>query len=311
MLTIVSYHHFADQPDALTAGLGVTTSPARFADHLAFYRRWFNPVSLEAVITGSLPPRALLLTIDDAFRSVLMVALPLLQAAKMPATLFTNSRIVAGNYVPLDSIVTLSFAQLGAPTVAVIVAAVLPTVAVQLPLAAVIGTVLPQLTVDQREELRARLLAALATSDATLCRDKPFLSAADLGTLVRAGVTIGNHTASHVHGRSLAGSALVTEIDGSKARLEAMTGQPISAFSFPYGNLHDATAPVLKQLRSSGHRALFLVQARANHSRPAADLWFRTPMQNDPVAALPAKLAVLPRLRSWRADLSARTAAVL
>ncbi len=306
MLTVVSYHHFAQVEDAATAGLGVTTSPERFRAHLAHYRRWYRPVSLDDVLAGNLPPRALLLTIDDAYRSVLEVAAPMLTEAGLPAVLFTNPRVVAGGYTPLDTVLALAVNTLGIAAVGRQLVSPphdLQRLQTGLPkpvstLASVIRETLPTLTLAGREAMRQRLLTALGADETALARNRRFLDWRDLRALHDRGIAIGNHTASHVHGRSLRDADFTTEIDAAQAALADMTGQPIAAFSFPYGNQRDATPPVLAHLRARGHRALFLVQARANRVRPAPDLWYRTPMQNDAPPALMAKLALLPELRS-------------
>ena len=72
------------------------------------------------------------------------------------------------------------------------------------------------------------------------------------------------------------------------------------AFSFPYGNQRDATPAVLAALRESGHEASFLVHARSNAQRPAADVFYRTSLSDDPVYRLGLKLGMLPALRSLK-----------
>ena len=76
------------------------------------------------------------------------------------------------------------------------------------------------------------------------------------------------------------------------------------AFSVPYGNQADLTAPVLAAARQSGHRAIFLVHARSNARRPAPDVWYRTSLHDETPGQLRMKLAVLPALRSLRQRLA-------
>jgi peptidoglycan/xylan/chitin deacetylase (PgdA/CDA1 family) len=304
MLTVVSYHHFAATEDIWTAGLGVTTDPERFQAHLEWFTSQYQPVSLDRVLAGDLPRRALLITIDDAYRSVADVAVPMLAEMRLPAVLFTNPRVLAGGYTPLDTLLALAFNSLGGPAVAQALGLALP-----MPLPAIVQQLLPGQSVAGREEWRQRLLRKLGMNEHDLAAQRWFLTAADVAGMAARGLAIGNHTASHVHGRALEPSDFAVEIDGSKTALEAMCGRPVTAFSFPYGNEQDATPALLARLRATGHRAQFLVQARSNSERPAPDVFYRTNLRNQRPVELPLRLDLLPGIRSLKAQLRARAAA--
>ena len=53
-------------------------------------------------------------------------------------------------------------------------------------------------------------------------------------------------------------------------------------------------------LRQSGHQATFLVHARSNRQRPAADIWYRTSLTDAPPFRLGLELGVMPVLRSLK-----------
>jgi peptidoglycan/xylan/chitin deacetylase (PgdA/CDA1 family) len=68
-------------------------SASRFAEHLEAIRRLATPVTLDRIresLAGArpLPPRAVHLSFDDGYRSVLTHALPLLDRAGVPASVF-------------------------------------------------------------------------------------------------------------------------------------------------------------------------------------------------------------------------------
>ena len=134
----------------------------------------------------------------------------------------------------------------------------------------------------------------------------PVLAPEDLRTLTRLGVEIGNHTATHVHCRALDAAEQYTELVASRQRLEEICGQPVRAFSVPYGNADDLTPVVQSALRDSGHRAIFLVHARSNRFRPSPDVWYRVSLHDEPVSRLDRELGLKPLLRSLRALIGRR-----
>src|SRR5262245_5985248 len=79
-ISIVLYHHIADDKHLLTKQLGVTTRPDTFERHIRYFAQNFDFVSGYELITGALPRKPILVTFDDAYRSVLDVAGPILKA---------------------------------------------------------------------------------------------------------------------------------------------------------------------------------------------------------------------------------------
>ena len=149
-----------------------------------------------------------------------------------------------------------------------------------------------------REAKRQKLLQEFGPPD--FSKRAALLTADDLKVLVQMGVEIGNHSNTHVHCRSLTAEEHEAEIVESKRRLETLSGQKVRSFSVPYGSEHDLTAPVLKTLRSSGHEAIFLVEARSNRWRPAADIWYRSSLHNQNERQLKSRIVLTPILRSLK-----------
>lgn len=296
VLTCVAYHHFEAQPSDATRHLGISTPPEVFKSHLDYYGTHFNVVGLDEVISGNLPERALLITLDDAYRSVAEVAAPLLKQRGMPAVLFTNPRVVTGPTVPLDTLLSIAASRLGMAALAFVIGQAQIRTFPEL----VVGP-LSRMNAHQRENLRMELLARLATPEAQLYRVLDlFLTPAQLSGMKDFGIEVANHTRSHVHCGALTAEEIETEIVAAKGEIEDITREPVRAFSFPYGNARDATPPVLAALRRSGHKAQFLVHARANRQRIAPDIWYRTSLTDDPSYRLGLKLGVLPALRSLK-----------
>ena len=93
---ILMYHHVADDTPASTS-----VSPARFAQHLAFieaqgYEVWPLLPLLHALRSGKvLSRKAVAITFDDASRSLVTNALPLLHERGWPYTLFVHTQPVS------------------------------------------------------------------------------------------------------------------------------------------------------------------------------------------------------------------------
>jgi peptidoglycan/xylan/chitin deacetylase (PgdA/CDA1 family) len=93
-LRILTYHRVANPGDepALHPGL-VSATPAGFARQMEHLARSWRIVSLEEVLDAQrrrrpLPPRAVLLTFDDAYVDFAENAWPILRRLSLPATLF-------------------------------------------------------------------------------------------------------------------------------------------------------------------------------------------------------------------------------
>ena len=84
--------------------------------------------------------------------------------------------------------------------------------------------------------LRANGLAATFF----LCSDRigadGFLGPADVAALLGAGMRLGSHGAAHVDLRPVPEDELRREASGSRAVLEALTGEPVDTFAVPFGS---------------------------------------------------------------------------
>lgn len=80
-----------------------------------------------------------------------------------------------------------------------------------------------------------------------------YLTSAEVSALAAAGMEIGAHTMTHRDLTTLTPSARLAELTDSKARLEALIGQPVTAFASPFGSYDP---PTLIDVRAtfSSHR---------------------------------------------------------
>src|SRR5205085_9799910 len=89
---IVSYHRVADlRPDSHA----LCTPPDVFRAHMAHLREHYVPIGvdelLSAAASGTIPERAVAVTLDDGYLDALTTASPILMESGIPATFFVNS----------------------------------------------------------------------------------------------------------------------------------------------------------------------------------------------------------------------------
>jgi peptidoglycan/xylan/chitin deacetylase (PgdA/CDA1 family) len=264
------------------------------------------PVRLEAVLAhvdgGVLPPRAVLVTFDDAYASVVEVAGPLCQRYGVPAVFFVNAAFLDNKRLAPDNLVCYVANVLGMQTIN---AAVRTVCGGQIPplhsVSEVFSSFFPSLTMAERNTFldSLRLLAGI-TEGRLVEESQLYLTSEQLCSLASFDFEIGNHTYSHVHCRLLSESGFSGEIDRNKDELEAISGTKVRAFSQPYGSSKDLTPELENHLRKSGHEAVFLSESVANlHGADLFHLDRVNPrVQSEDIFFL--DLEVLPRLRAVR-----------
>lgn len=91
--TVIAYHAVGDvAPEDDPYSLWVPT--ASFEQQLAYLARHRRVVPLSDIVSGTAPRQAVAITFDDAYRSVLTTAAPLLQRHGFPATVFTPTAYI-------------------------------------------------------------------------------------------------------------------------------------------------------------------------------------------------------------------------
>lgn len=291
-LTCVLYHHIGEETD-FECGLSISTTLMAFEQQISRLNLDYEIINLKTVIENNIPKRALLITFDDYYRSVVDVAESILYPKKLPSVFFINSNILGQDSVSLDCILSWCVQNVGMKRVCSEMA-----VEEQKNLGALISQVVSSYTLIQRDEVRRRLLETFGPID--LSTRSPILEPHDLARLPALGIEIGNHTATHVHCGMLSSDEHYDELVASKHRLETLSGATVRSFSVPYGHERDLTPDVLTALRKSGHEAIFLVHARSNRLRPANDIWYRVSLHNEKPRELSHKLKILPLMRSFK-----------
>lgn len=303
-LRCVLFHHVAPSDGPFTRGLNVTLTPAAFEDRIRFLLRHYELIGLDDVLHPGRDRhrRPLLVTFDDAYRSVAREAVPILERHGIPAVFFVNAASVEGEYLPIDNLVCFvtntvglgavraAAAQVGFADCGSLASApdVIARVVSSLGLAALdqfASALRDRLTVDPLGEVRRLGL---------------FLTPPELRALPAAGVEVGSHTYHHVWCRQLDPAGAEIEIVHNAEALEAMTGCPVRAFSVPYGSGADLTSTVVAAIERAGHLATFLVEARSNRQPTDLSAIQRVSLGDISDTRTALKLEVLPRLRRLR-----------
>ncbi|MEI7903059.1 MAG: polysaccharide deacetylase family protein [bacterium] len=271
------YHRVADletDPQLLSV------SPRNFAEHLEVLRRSYLPVRLGELchrsLNSPLRTRLIAFTFDDGYADNLHQALPLLQAAAIPATVFVTAGQVGQKeefwWDELERIL------LGIPDLPEWLEVTIGSKSFcwHLPSA---GDKLDRhwhVLSDQPCSPRqtayrelCNLLRPLSTPTRKYVLDwlrtwagvnglsRPHnrvLTEDELVALVKDGlVEVGAHTMTHPVLAAQPVAVQRQEIETSKRKLEDLLTEPVRYFSYPFGGHHDYTADTVKLVQEAGY----------------------------------------------------------
>jgi peptidoglycan/xylan/chitin deacetylase (PgdA/CDA1 family) len=260
--------------------------------------RDYEFVSLDEVLSGKLPRRALLMTFDDGYRSVAEVALPILQRLGVPSVFFITGACLEDDSLPLDNLLSHLCAVVGLDR---LFAAVDPDSRGTRTFSRLLDLV-AAMPYGRRLEVGDELAERFELDQGALrSESRMFLDPDDLEGLAAYGCEVANHTRTHLFCRSIVDEASAhDQLVAHARRLESLTGESIRAFSYPYGRRDDAGLLVERVLRSSGHEASFLAESRPHLSGTLGRLWNRVALDGCPAWRIGAELEFMPALRARR-----------
>jgi peptidoglycan/xylan/chitin deacetylase (PgdA/CDA1 family) len=296
-VSIVTYHDISDESSPFTSQLQISTRPEIFRKHVNYFTRNFDVIGADALLQGNLPQRPLLLTFDDAYRSVLTVAGPILKELNIPSIFFVIPSLLHGDSLPIDNVLSLAVEKMG-------FSSVLNLMNVKVRRSVSVGEMISRFVANMPQRniamLKAQIFSALGTTEkAARCASKAFLEASEIAKFTDYRIEVGNHSMSHSHFRGLSRHEIELEIGQSCRELQNLSGQPVRCLSIPYGNELDATPDAMAFARASGHQAIFLVHARSNRFRPYEDTYYRVSLRNERTWKLQMEIRLLPMIRSF------------
>ncbi len=257
-------------------------------------RRWFDVLPLDRAVAqlrdGSLPSRALAITLDAGYADNAQVAMPILQRHGLTATFFVATGFLDGGRMWNDSIIE----------------AIRRTRRTELDLDAVAGNVgsspaapLPingplsrRTAVDAAisrakylpSEQRQQFVESLVAACDCPMPDDLMMSSDEVRSLRRGGMAVGAHTVNHPILARLDDTTALAEMQQSGDELKALLGEDIPLFAYPNGRPGDDYLPKHAEMaRSAGFAAAVTTAwgvATAGtdlHQIPRFTPWDRTP----------------------------------
>jgi peptidoglycan/xylan/chitin deacetylase (PgdA/CDA1 family) len=305
-LRCVVFHNISATESPFTTGMNVSTTPRRFESALRFLTTHYTPVRLQDVLTDSggrgLPPRAILVTFDDAYASVAQLAAPLCRKFGVPAVFFVNAAFLDNRRLAPDNLVCYVANVLGMETINAAARTVKGIETSELhSLSEVFKYFLPAISLPEREVFLDALRRFGGINERHMAKEAGlYLTSQQLRDLAGFDFEIGNHTYTHVHCRSLSREDFDSQVDRNKAELEALSGIAVRSFSQPYGSSTDLTRDLAEHLKRSGHKAVFLSESVANQRGADPFHLDRVSSRAETDDTFFFEIEVLPRLRSVR-----------
>ncbi len=263
-LTVVMFHRTLreDDPRWASCDPDYTLSEDLFVDSLAFFKRHYRVVPLDAVLRArrdgtGLPQRALLITFDDGWLDNVDYAMPALQRAGLPAVMFVAADAV-GARQPFYQEQIIAAWRLKKLTVDTLATTMSEHGGERPGRDGIAG--LRQL-IAQLERMSPASRSAVLQRHADVLDDglQHMVDVADLARLRSGRVELGLHGKSHVP--MLRADDLDAELGGAREAMAAMLAQPeglaspaCATLSFPHGSFDDAIA---KRAREAGYELLF------------------------------------------------------
>jgi len=254
---ILLYHRVAD---FCSDPYQLNVSPLHFSQQMELLKQTCVPMHLlqfaQALRTRSYPDRSIVVTFDDGYVDNLNSALPVLECAGIPATIFITTGYIGSSKefwweklarILLSTVFVSDHLQLVIreklydwPT------ATLPQRQIAL---RQLHKILRELPEFEREVILDDLAGREAqegqgSSQPTFDR---IMTQPELVKLVESNyVEVGAHSISHPFLSSLRVEEQHAEIVGSREVLKNMIGKPINSFSYPFGNYNDETLEIVR-----------------------------------------------------------------
>lgn len=216
---------------------GLHVYRSELADHCRLLAETCHPIGwpeLAASLRGApLPPRPVLVTFDDGYRSLLELALPVLAEFSIPAVVFVTTGPIAERRLFWFDALARARGEAAVERAKELPEAGWRQVAAESAAPALPGDPCAPLTVEELQELAGA-----------------------------PGITIGGHTVGHPILSRLAGAAQEEEIAGGRRQLVEWTGSPVEPFAYPNGRPGlDYDADTVARVAAAGFTAAFSTRA--------------------------------------------------
>jgi peptidoglycan/xylan/chitin deacetylase (PgdA/CDA1 family) len=259
---ILRYHAITDGTDVDYAAPDICLPVAALKLQMAFVKRAYRPVPLGELVTalhgqGALPPRALAVTFDDGYADNFRLALPVLRALAIPATVYVaTGGLDDGDPFWVAGVRVLVLRARDAVRLPGMAPVALPADGDRAAVAkTIVRALVPLDTGERRDQLAAA--AAAAGVDLRQALRGTMLTTGQVRELHDAGWTIGAHTVTHGNVALMPAAQAEREIVESRDTLAAASGAPVEHFCYPNtGGQHQYYSDdVARTLRRTGFRS--------------------------------------------------------
>jgi len=267
---ILTYHRF-DEPK-------ITNPAGSLKKQCEYIRKHFHPVSMSQVAQalqgkGTLPPKALAITVDDGYADFFSVAFPILREYEIPATVYLISDFIDGKLWNWWDKIEYATRHTAKKDVEVC----LPSQTLRF----LLGSHTERAAANEKLCLEATKLAnrdRLALVErlpeifdleipAAAPAEYAALSWADIRTMSNDGMEFGGHSRTHPVLTSLeSGDAVRDEVSESKRRIEEELQCPAIHFCYPNGDYDDR---VIAEVKACGY--LSATTVLSGFDSPATD----------------------------------------
>lgn len=277
---ILTYHHFHPGDSA------------SFEQQCRLVCAEYHPLSLAEVehaihSSQALPPKAVVITVDDGYRDFLTEAFPILERYRIPSTVFLVSDFLDGTAWLWTDIVPYAFQHTARREVSELMQGLSP-----LSVALRLGTeedrrqsasrVVRELKGWPDQPRRAFVGKLLLALDVSLPQAPPSdlapLTWDEVRNLAKRGVTFGAHSKTHpILPRVESDETLRLEVECCKQRIEQELGQQIDYFCYPNGDWDER---VLRHVSQAGYS--LAVTTRWGRNLAASSPWLLERSPADP-----------------------------
>lgn len=276
------YHAVEVDNNPFTKGLNVGVSPAAFSANLDYYQKHYNVVPVSHLGQQDLPPRPLIITFDDGYRSVYENAAPALRERQMSACIYLVSRAVRGElvWVNLVNHVLRKYPDRTA------------TVLQQTPEFENIDpdNVISYLQNASTPEQITRVYSALVKEFPEVTASGLYASCEEIKEMSEMGIEFGFHTADHFNLSNCNTEEMAAQLDASD--VSALMNN--NTFAYPFGYYNQSA---IDQLNTKNYEAVMTV---GNNNRHAfAKHLDRTEVFTKDPALVFAQLEVVEPLVAW------------
>ncbi|TDT39480.1 polysaccharide deacetylase [Halospina denitrificans] len=249
---------------------------ASLRQHMRLIRQHFNPVPLPELIDahnrGETIPHAVAVTFDDGYRDFYDLAMPVLREEGIPATLFVTTGFADGNLWLWPDKLRYCFECTREPKLELPgYETTLDTATARYRAWECLADQCLLVGNDEKHQLIEQVADALNVGlPVTPPERYAGMSWDDIRVASAEGVDLGSHTVSHPTLTSLPMQDVAYELESSKERISAETGQAVRGFCYPNGKPGDFDRATKAAIRDAGYD--FAVAAYPG-LRPLDDLW--------------------------------------